>query len=83
MMKFLANNCLHYKVCTSQASVDNILEVLHKLLTDIFLKNINITYRSISVVEEVVQYIEDGSLRQDQLLQVLRMEVVSVHVDSW
>lgn len=39
-------------------------------------------HRCISVVEEVVQYIEDGGLGEDELLQVLRVEVVSVHVDG-
>lgn len=46
-------------------------------------KSYIITYRSIRMIEEVVQYIENGGLRQDEFLQVLRMEVMSVHVDCW
>lgn len=34
------------------------------------------------MVEEVVQYVEDGSFRLDQFLKIFRMEIVPVHIDG-
>lgn len=39
-----------------------------------------VAHRSVAVVKEVMKNVEDASLGEDQFLQILWMEIVTVHV---
>lgn len=37
----------------------------------------------VRMVEESMKHIKDGGLRQDQFLQILRVEGMAIHVNCW